>query len=93
MLVDPPYDVPDAEVAGWLAAAAAHGWLAERRRGRGRARRPAAAPFAVAGAAAGVRERRYGDTVLHVGTGIDRGPGERDHAAVSGRGLAVTVAP
>ena len=29
VLVDPPYEVPDAEVAGWLAAAAAHGWLAD----------------------------------------------------------------
>lgn len=67
VLVDPPYDVPDAEVAGWLAAAAAHGWLAdgavvvvERRSG-------AAFPWPVPLEA--VRERRYGDTVLHVGTG------------------------
>ena len=29
VLVDPPYAMPDAEVAGWLAAAAAHGWLAD----------------------------------------------------------------
>ena len=43
VLVDPPYDVPDDEVAGWLADAAAYGWLApdamvvvERRAGRGR---------------------------------------------------------
>jgi 16S rRNA (guanine966-N2)-methyltransferase len=29
VLVDPPYAVPDAEVAGWLATASAHGWLAD----------------------------------------------------------------
>ncbi len=29
LLVDPPYATPDAEVAGWLAAAVAHGWLAD----------------------------------------------------------------
>lgn len=65
LLVDPPYDVPDAEVVGWLAAAAGHGWLAgdatvvvERRAGR---------PFPWAPPLHGGRERRYGDTVLHVG--------------------------
>lgn len=63
VLVDPPYDLPDAEVAGWLAAAAAHGWLAagavvvvERRAGP---------PFPWPAALSAVRERRYGDTVLH----------------------------
>jgi 16S rRNA (guanine966-N2)-methyltransferase len=66
VLVDPPYDVPDAEIAGWLAAAAEHGWLAEaatvvvERSGRGGAF-PWPAPLR------GARERRYGDTVLHVG--------------------------
>lgn len=66
VLVDPPYDVPDAEVAGWLAAARAHGWLVdgavvvvERRSGTAF---PWPAPLE------GVRERRYGDTVLHIGT-------------------------
>lgn len=66
VLVDPPYDVPDAEVAGWLAAAQAHGWLAggavvvvERRSG---------AAFPWPPPLEGVRERRYGDTVLHIGT-------------------------
>jgi len=46
VLVDPPYDLPDAEVAGWLTAAEAHGWLAadavvvvERRYSRTRRRR------------------------------------------------------
>jgi 16S rRNA (guanine966-N2)-methyltransferase len=65
VLVDPPYATPDAEVAGWLAAAHAHGWLAadavvvvERGRGGG---------FAWPPPLQGVRERRYGDTVLHVG--------------------------
>lgn len=64
VLVDPPYDVPDDEVAGWLAAAAAHGWLAdgavvvvERRAGR---------PFPWPEPLRAVRERRYGDTVLHL---------------------------
>lgn len=62
VLADPPYHVPDAEVAGWLAAAARNGWLApaavvvvERRTGP-------AFPWP-AGLHAG-RERRYGDTVL-----------------------------
>ncbi|MGE3288817.1 MAG: RsmD family RNA methyltransferase [Pseudonocardia sp.] len=65
VLVDPPYDVPDAEIAGWLADAAAHGWLA-----------PHATVVVERGARSGrfpwpqgyvsVRERRYGDTVLHV---------------------------
>ena len=62
VLVDPPYAAPDAEVAGWLAAAAAHGWLADdatvvvERPARG-------GPFPWPRAAATpVRERRYGDT-------------------------------
>ncbi len=65
VLVDPPYEVPDDEIAGWLAAAAAHGWLAgdttvvvERRASR------TAFPWPPPLEAA--RERRYGDTVLHV---------------------------
>lgn len=65
VLVDPPYDVPDREVAGWLAAADAHGWLApdavvvvERGARSG--------TFAWPQPLRGVRERRYGDTVLHV---------------------------
>jgi 16S rRNA (guanine966-N2)-methyltransferase len=66
VLVDPPYAVPDATVACWLAAAATHGWLAAdatvvvERAGRG-------ASFPWPDALHGVRERRYGDTVLHVG--------------------------
>ncbi|MGH3568205.1 MAG: 16S rRNA (guanine(966)-N(2))-methyltransferase RsmD [Pseudonocardia sp.] len=66
VLVDPPYDVSDAEVAGWLAAAAAHGWLAaevivvvERAARTGEFSWPT--PLRA------VRDRRYGDTVLHSG--------------------------
>lgn len=64
VLVDPPYAVPDAEVAGWLAAASANGWLADDatvvvERGRG-------AAFPWPSSLMGVRERRYGDTVLHL---------------------------
>jgi 16S rRNA (guanine966-N2)-methyltransferase len=72
VLVDPPYDVPDADVAGWLAAAAGNGWLApdvtvvvERRSGRD--------PFPWPEPLSGVRERRYGDTVLHTG-GVGSAP-------------------
>ncbi|QJY50206.1 16S rRNA (guanine(966)-N(2))-methyltransferase RsmD [Pseudonocardia broussonetiae] len=70
VLVDPPYDVPDAEVAGWLADAAAHGWLApdavvvvERRAGRGRD----GGSFAWPSPLVAVRQRRYGETVLFTG--------------------------
>lgn len=65
LLVDPPYEVPDAEVAGWLAAAAEHGWLAddvtvvvERRTGGAFPWPPPLAPGC---------DRRYGDTTLHIG--------------------------
>jgi 16S rRNA (guanine966-N2)-methyltransferase len=66
VLVDPPYELPDAEIAGWLVAADAGGWLSEEvvvvveraaRTGDFRWPEPLAA----------VRTRRYGDTVLHVG--------------------------
>ena len=67
VLIDPPYDVPDAEIAGWLTAAAGNGWLApdvtvvvERRSG---------AAFPWPEPLRSVRERRYGDTVLHTGAG------------------------
>jgi 16S rRNA (guanine966-N2)-methyltransferase len=70
VLVDPPYATPDAEVAGWLAAAHAHGWLAPGavvvvERGRG-------AAFPWPPPLRAVRERRYGDTVLH--TAVASGP-------------------
>ena len=65
VLVDPPYDVPAAEVAGWLAEAEARERLApdavvvvERAAREGGF--PWPAPLRA------VRERRYGDTVLHV---------------------------
>jgi 16S rRNA (guanine966-N2)-methyltransferase len=64
VVADPPYDVPDAEVARWLAAAEANGWLAEHatvvveRAGRGGAF-PWPPPLRP------LRERRYGNTVLH----------------------------
>ncbi len=65
VLVDPPYDLPAAEVAGWLAAAGRNGWLA----GDAvvvveRAARAGAFPWPEP--LHPVRERRYGDTVLHV---------------------------
>ncbi|GEL26329.1 methyltransferase [Pseudonocardia sulfidoxydans NBRC 16205] len=66
VLVDPPYAVPDDEIAGWLTAAARGGWLAEEtvvvveRDARSGA-------FGWPDGFECVRERRYGDTVLHVG--------------------------
>ncbi len=72
VLVDPPYATPDAEVARWLTAAHAHGWLAagavvvvERAR---------TGAFAWPPPLVAVRERRYGDTVLHTGRRADGGP-------------------
>jgi 16S rRNA (guanine966-N2)-methyltransferase len=68
VLVDPPYDVPAEAVAGWLADAATNGWLADdvvvvvERTARDGAF-PWPAPLH------GVRERRYGDTVVHTGAG------------------------
>jgi 16S rRNA (guanine966-N2)-methyltransferase len=64
LLADPPYDVPTTEVAGWLAAAAAHGWLADgavvvvERAGRD-------GPFPWPPGLRPGKERRYGDTTLH----------------------------
>ena len=64
VLVDPPYDLPAEEVAGWLAAAAAHGWLApDATVVVERAARGGAFPWPYGLEPA--RERRYGDTVLH----------------------------
>lgn len=74
VLADPPYAVPNAEVAGWLAAAWSNGWLAddatvvvERRHDRRRRGFEWPEPLCA------LRERRYGDTVLHVG--VRYGPG------------------
>ena len=70
VLADPPYAVPDTEVAGWLAAAARNGWLADDavvvvERGRGPGRRVGTFPWPPPLTA--LRARRYGDTVLHTG--------------------------
>ena len=60
-----PTPLPDAEVAGWLAAALAHGWLAAdatvvvERPTRG-------GPFPWPAPLQPVRERRYGETTLHL---------------------------
>jgi 16S rRNA (guanine966-N2)-methyltransferase len=67
VLVDPPYATPDAEVAGWLAAAWRNGWLADDavvvvERGRG-------AAFPWPPPLVALRERRYGDTVLYTALG------------------------
>ncbi|HTK62214.1 MAG TPA: 16S rRNA (guanine(966)-N(2))-methyltransferase RsmD [Pseudonocardia sp.] len=74
VLADPPYDLPDSEVAGWLVAAEGNGWLSEDvtvvvERGRDRRKRGFEWPAPLTG----LRERRYGDTVLHVG--VRYGPG------------------
>jgi len=68
-LADPPYQVPDGEVAQWLAEAERNGWLAsdatvvvERA-----ARRDGVARFEWPAPLRAVRERRYGDTVLYIG--------------------------
>ena len=66
VLVDPPYAVPDAEVAG-LARGRCRARLAGRRRGGGRRARPGRRPSPGPRRWSRVRERRYGDTVLHVG--------------------------
>lgn len=64
LLADPPYSVTDDEVARWLRTALAGGWLAggaavvvERARSR--------TSFPWPDGFAAVRDRRYGDTVLH----------------------------
>ena len=66
VLLDPPYAVTDAEVAGWLRCAAAGGWLAEDAVVVVERPRSAGA-FGWPEPLRAVRERRYGDTVLHVG--------------------------
>jgi 16S rRNA (guanine966-N2)-methyltransferase len=72
VLVDPPYSVTDTEVARWLAEAHAHGWLADGavvvvERARSGGAFPWPPPLEE------VRERRYGDTVLHTArNGVER---------------------
>jgi 16S rRNA (guanine966-N2)-methyltransferase len=69
VLADPPYDLRAAEVVGWLTLAERNGWLdtrvtvvVERRLDRRCDGFPWPAPLISA------RERRYGDTTLHLGT-------------------------
>ncbi len=66
LLADPPYDVGGDEVAGWLAAAVQHGWLSAG--ATVAVERPArAGEFGWPAGLHGSRDRRYGDTVLHLG--------------------------
>jgi 16S rRNA (guanine966-N2)-methyltransferase len=66
LLADPPYATSNEEIAGWLRAAVTNGWLAEEatvvieRPGR-------AGGFEWPAPLTAERDRRYGDTVLHVG--------------------------
>ena len=61
VLVDPPYAAPDAEIAGWLAAARRDGWLADD--AVVVVERAGGAAF-LAAAAGRPPRARYGDTVL-----------------------------
>jgi 16S rRNA (guanine966-N2)-methyltransferase len=80
VLIDPPYALPDAEIAGWLRDASAHGWLAGAEAGG----EPGATVVVERPARSGAfdwpeplraeRDRRYGDTVLHVGLCYGSGP-------------------
>ena len=63
VLVDPPYATPDADVAGWLATAHVHGWLADD--AVVVVERPRGDAFPWPPPLTAVRVRRYGDTVLH----------------------------
>ena len=68
VLVDPPYDVPADEVVGWLADAASNGWLAaDAVVAVERTARDGAFPWPAP--LHGLRERRYGDTIVHTGAG------------------------
>jgi 16S rRNA (guanine966-N2)-methyltransferase len=72
VLVDPPYTVPDSEVAGWLAAAHVHGWLADE--AVVVVERPRSGePFPWPSPLRPERERRYGDTVLHTASVSEAG--------------------
>ena len=82
VLIDPPYAVPNAEIAGWLRDGWANGWLAGAVPGTDPdgdpdgvlagatvvVERPAkAGPFDWPEPLRARRDRRYGDTALHVG--------------------------
>ncbi len=73
LLADPPYAMPDAEIAGWLVAALEHGWLAPD--ATAVIERPArGGPFPWPAPLEATRERRYGDTTLHVARCYRRRP-------------------
>ena len=66
VFVDPPYAEPDEAIARWLHTGRGSGWIADDavvvvERSRSRVEFPWPEGFSA------VRERRYGDTVLHVG--------------------------
>jgi 16S rRNA (guanine966-N2)-methyltransferase len=66
VLADPPYAVGGPEITGWLAAAVAGGWLAEP--AHLVVERPARdGAFDWPPPLRPLRDRRYGDTVLHIG--------------------------
>jgi 16S rRNA (guanine966-N2)-methyltransferase len=73
LLADPPYAMPDEEVVGWLVAALTHGWhtpdptVVVERPTRG-------GPFPWPAAMQATRERRYGETALHVARCYRRQP-------------------
>jgi 16S rRNA (guanine966-N2)-methyltransferase len=77
LLADPPYATPDAEVAGWLAAGLQRGWLA---RGavvvveRAVDRSGSGPSFPWPPPLRPERERRYGETVLHLARCYGCGP-------------------
>ena len=66
LLADPPYAVPGDEVTDWLAAAQDHGWLAEG--ATVVVERPVRdGSFEWPRSVHAGRDRRYGDTMLHMG--------------------------
>lgn len=71
LLADPPYATAAVEVAGWLADALAHGWLADDatvviERPTRAGSFPWPPPHDGRQQLGAVRERRYGETTLHV---------------------------
>jgi 16S rRNA (guanine966-N2)-methyltransferase len=66
LLADPPYAVPGTQITEWLVAAAGNGWLADG--ATAVVERPARSDgFEWPKPLSFQRDRRYGDTVLHVG--------------------------
>ena len=68
VFIDPPYPLPDDDLAEDLALLVVHGWLAPGRPGRRRARRPAApsppGPAGIDPLPGKRREKKYGETAL-----------------------------